>query len=96
MRATRLLITILLLGAACASRNAEIIRHLVIAEVAEKQSVEPSLVEVKSIKFQGEAEATANVEYGQHGSRSPERTKMTCQLTRKADRWLVAACAPAG
>ena len=86
----------LLFCSACASRDKEVIRHLVIAELAERQSEEPSHIEVTSVEIQSASEATAKAEYSPRGSRGPERIKVTCHLTRKQDRWQVEACAPAG
>jgi hypothetical protein len=90
------LITALLLCAACGSRDEDVIRYLVMAEVAEKQSIKPQLVKVADVKIGGGTEATAKAEYSPLASRGLERVRLTCRLTRKLDRWQVEACAPAG
>ena len=86
------LITALLMCVACGSRDDEVIRHLVIAEVAEKQSIEPQLVKVTSVEIRSGTDATAKAEYAPLASRG-ERIELVCRLTRKLDRWQVYACA---
>ena len=81
--------------AACGPRDEEVIRHLVIAEVAERQSVGPSLIQVTSVQVQSVSEATAKAEHAPQRSRL-ERLKLSYRFTRKLNRWQVEACASAG
>jgi hypothetical protein len=92
MNAKYALITGLLACVACRTRDGEVIRHLVIAEVAEKQSIEPQLVKVTSMEIRSKTDATAKAEYAPLASRG-ERVELVCRLTRKLDRWHVDACA---
>jgi hypothetical protein len=81
---------------ACGSRDEEVIRLLVTAEVAEKQSIEPDLVKVTSVEIRGGTEATAKAEYSPLASRGADRIRLTCRLTLKVNRWQVESCAMAG
>jgi hypothetical protein len=82
--------------AACGSRDEDVIRLLVSAEVAEKQSIEPDRVKVTSVEIRGGTEATAKAEYSPLASRGVDRIRLTCHLTHKLDRWQVEACVMGG
>jgi hypothetical protein len=90
------LIAALLLCTSCASRTEQVIRHLVIAELAQSRAGDPSFIEVTSVKIRNGNEATATAELAPSATRGTERQKVQCELARTQERWHVTSCAPPG
>lgn len=89
-----LLVLALLVCGGCGSRDDEVIRLLVSAEVAESQSIDPKQVTVAKVEILSGGKARAEAEYAPLASRGGESMKMTCQLQRELNRWHVDGCVP--
>ena len=90
-----LVMGLLLLGVGCGSRDEEVIRLLVSAEVAELRAVDPKQVTVAKVEILSGGKAIAAAEYAPLASRGGEAMKMTCRLTRSLNRWHVDGCVAA-
>lgn len=87
--------TALALCAACGSRDEEVIRYVVAAEVAERTALPPSRVEVTVVSIEDGGAAMAEANYAPLATRGPERTRLRCRLTHRTARWQVEDCAEA-
>jgi ribosomal protein L36 len=79
---------------ACGPSNTEAIRHVVLAEIIQRQKVPGSHIDIASINFHGESEATVEVRILPERSQGVERTRLECKVVRRAGRWRVESVQP--
>ncbi len=72
----------------CGNRDTEAVRHLVLAELIQREGILESQISISSIHFPSEETATVEAVIFQTATKAvtPER-KVQCHLERKGGRW---------
>ncbi|MFN7919135.1 MAG: hypothetical protein U0Q16_03510 [Bryobacteraceae bacterium] len=78
-----------LIAAACASRDEQAVRHLVIAEMIERSQVPEERVQIATVRFPSPDEADVEAEVWPALSRGRGVQKVHCVLKRIAQRWTI-------
>lgn len=79
---------LLLLAVSCAGREEQAIRHLVTAELIERERVTEDRIKIDSVEFTGDEQAVVEAKLSPEASRGARRT-VHCTLRKEGQRWIV-------
>lgn len=87
-----LLVATALLLSSCGDADEQAIRHLVVAELIQRENVPESFVEIQSVTLLDSSDSVVHAKVLEHGGRAGQWNAMECCLRKSGERWSIAGC----